>query len=208
MNVQYVLHVSAGFAGICLHCCFSVAFLEQFVADRDKELPVRGPLCLRRMGTRVKRACENNWGNYTFTQTQMYCVCGMGMCMHAHPCTCVQAEEEKVGSADIAPKRRPLSSQTQPHWILICTPEWLGWWQLQQLTARLGRSTSDKNCRQSRGSQQKKVKLSWKLNAPQKHNAIGITAVDTEPGASVFLSGFISNPSCIRALSCHWPPLK
>lgn len=155
----------------------------------------------------VKRACENDWGNYTYTQTQTFCVCGLSVCMHVHPYTCVRAEE-KVGFADIAPKRGPLSSQTQARPTLISAPEWLGRWQLQQLTARLGHIASDKRYRPSRGRQQRKVKLGWKLNASQKHNAICIPAVDTEPGASVFLSSFISNPSCTGALSCHWPPLK
>lgn len=180
---------------------------SNLLGDRDKEQPVRGPACLRIMGTRVLR------GPVRITKEMRHahrCKCvRYGACMHLHVrlCTCVRAEE-KVGYVDSTPKRGPLSSQTQPRRTLISAPEWLGWWQLQQLTARLGHVASDKHHRRSRGRQQRKVKLSWKLNAPQKHNAICITAVDTEPGASVFLSGFISSPSCIGALSCHWPLLK
>lgn len=44
----------------------------------------------------------------------IYCVRAMGVHMHVHSYTCVRAEQEKVISADIAPKRSPLSSQTQP----------------------------------------------------------------------------------------------
>lgn len=114
MNVQHILHGSSGVAGIRLRCCFSVAFLEQFMGDRDKEQPVRGPVCLRIMGTRVLR------GPLRITKEirhALRCKCvRYGACMRTHVrlYTCVRAEE-KVGPADSAPKRGPLSSQTHSH---------------------------------------------------------------------------------------------
>lgn len=80
MNVQHVLYGSSGFAEICLHCCFSVAFLKQFVGDGDKEQPVRGPLCLYNMGTHVLRGPVRMTEEITHTHRLKCFVCVVGAC--------------------------------------------------------------------------------------------------------------------------------
>lgn len=74
----------------------------------------------------VKSACENDSGNYTYTQTQMYCVyvyvCVLWACARMSLHTRVSERRRKL-AFDIAPKRGPLSSQTQARWILISAPE-------------------------------------------------------------------------------------
>lgn len=91
-----VCHSSTGFAGIFLHCCFSVAFLKQFVGDRDKEQPIRGPLCLCSMGTHVLRGPVKMTEEITHTHRIKWIVCVVWACAYMSSHTRVSERRRKL----------------------------------------------------------------------------------------------------------------